>query len=296
MTRKTVMGFKLERTEEALTAHGGLALMGEYNNKLGLRSFVDACLPTAGSNRGYAPSVFVESLVLMLQGGGRCLDDLRGLEKEEGLMALIGRETIPDASTVGDWLRRMGDVESGSEGLSGLAEVRDRLTERLLGLEALTEYTLDADATQIEGEKREAQWTYKGVQGYMPMLGFLFENGLCLLDEFREGATSPARNASPGGGQVAFYQECRKRMPAGKRIARYRADSASYQSDLINALEGDGVVWAITADQDCAVKAVVGAIPKEGWREPVCGCGYEVAETVHSMGKTDNSISNSIMI
>ena len=38
------MGFKLGRTEEALTAHGGL-------------------------------------------------------EKEEGLMALIGRETIPDAST-----------------------------------------------------------------------------------------------------------------------------------------------------------------------------------------------------
>jgi len=152
--------------------------------------------------------------------------------------------------------------------------------------EALTEYTLDADATQIEGEQREAQWTYKGVHGYMPMLGFLFENGFCLLDEFQEGA---ARNASPSGGQVAFYQACRKRLPKGKRIARYRADSASYQADLINELEGGGVVWAITADQDCAVKAVVGAIPKERWREPVRGCGYEVAETVHTMGKTEKA-------
>jgi len=85
--------------------------------------------------------------------------------------------------------------------------VRDALTDRILRRDAISDYTLDADATQIEGEKREAQYTYQKVKGYMPMLGFLFETGLCLLDEFREGATSPARNESPGSGQVAFYRE-----------------------------------------------------------------------------------------
>lgn len=67
MIRQTVLGFKLERVEEELTAHGGLALMAEYHHGLKLRELADRYLPGPGSNRGYTPSVFVESLVLMLQ-------------------------------------------------------------------------------------------------------------------------------------------------------------------------------------------------------------------------------------
>jgi len=49
---------------------------------------------------------------------------------------------------------------------------------------------------------RDAHYTYQGEKGYMPMLGYLFEPGICLLDEFREG------NESPGAGHVAFYLDC----------------------------------------------------------------------------------------
>ncbi len=55
------------------------------------------------------------------------------------------------------------------------------------------------------GEKRGAHWRYTGEQGYMPMMGFLFETPLCLVDEFREG------NVSPGAGQLEFYRQCRIR-------------------------------------------------------------------------------------
>lgn len=280
MVRQTVFGFKLERTEETLTAHGGLALMAEYHQGMGLRGLTDRHLPGPGSNRGYDPSVFVEALVLLLQGGGRRLEDLRGLERESALMTLIGRETIPDPDTVGDWLRRMGDPSVGQAGLLGLGEVRDAITARILRRDRVPEYTLDADATQVEGEKREARFTYQGVKGYMPMLGYLFETPVCLLDEFREG------NASPGAGQLAFYRECVKRMPRGKRIRYYRADSASYQADLINALEADGVLFAITADMDPAVRSLIERIAECAWKEPQAGCGYEVAETVHTLHRT----------
>src|SRR3989304_10289979 len=109
MIRQTVFGFKIEKTEEALTAHGGLALMAEFNHGLGLKGLVDRFLPAPGSNRGYAPSVYVDSLVLMLQAGGRHLEDLRELEREGALMKLIGKNQIPDPGSVGDWLRRRGD-------------------------------------------------------------------------------------------------------------------------------------------------------------------------------------------
>jgi hypothetical protein len=280
MIQQTIFPFKIEMTKEKLTAHGGLALMAEFNHGIGLRELTDQYLPGPGSNRGFDPSEIVDAVVLMLQGGGRSLEDLRELKHEEGLMKLMGRDEIPEPDTVGDWLRRMGDPKSGQLGLEGLDRVRDKINERVLKKEGIKEYTVDADATEIIGEKADALFTYNGNKGYMPMLGFLYENPVCLLDEFREG------NVAPAFGQKEFYLRCKQRMPCGKRIGYYRGDSASYQGGLFNQLEEDGVKYGITADQDKAVKSAIALIPSGGWKELVKGCGYELAETVHCMNGT----------
>lgn len=103
---------------------------------------------------------------------------------------------------------------------------------------------------------------------------------MCLLEEFRDG------NASPGSGHLPFYRACQAALPAGKHLGAYRADSASYQAELINALEADGVRFSITADQDAAVKTLLRELPEAAWTEPTPGCGYELAEAVHTMAKT----------
>jgi hypothetical protein len=54
-------------------------------------------------------------------------------------------------------------------------------------------------------------------------------------------------------------------------------------------LEKDGVLWTITADQDTAIRKLIKDLPEEAWRRPYPGCAYELAETVHSMGKTKES-------
>jgi hypothetical protein len=280
MIQQTIFPFKIETTKERLTAHGGLALMAEFNHGIGLRELTDRYLPAPGSNRGFDPSVIVDTVVLMLQGGGRSLEDLRELKNEEGLMKLIGRDEIPEPDTVGDWLRRMGDPNRGQEGLKGLGEVRDKINGRILKRDGIREYTLDPDATEIIGEKADALFTYNKNKGYMPTLGFLYETPVCIYDEFREG------NVPPAYGQKEFYLECKRRMPVGKRIRNYRADSASYQAELFNQLEEDGVRYGITADQDKAVKSAIALIPSGDWKEPVRGCGYEIAETVHCMNET----------
>src|SRR5512143_831644 len=116
MIQQTVFPFKIETTEERLTAHGGLALMAEFNHGIGLRELTDRYLPAPGSHRGFEPSEMVDAAVLLLQGGGRSREDLRELRDEEGLMRLMGRDGIPEADTVGDWLRRMGDPNKGKLG------------------------------------------------------------------------------------------------------------------------------------------------------------------------------------
>lgn len=283
MIQQSVFPFKLAATQEDITARSGLALFAEYNHGVGLRQLADRHLPAPGSNRGFKPSVFVDSLVLMLQGGGRSFEDLRELKHEGSLMKLIGNGAIPDPDTAGDWARRMGDPTKGQHGLRGLGCVRDAINFRVIKKDAGTQYTLDADATGIYGEKSAALYAYTGEKGYMPVLGFLYELGICIYDEFREG------NVAPSYGHLDFYRQCKSRMPGGKAIGRYRADSASYQADLINELDKDMVKWGITADMDYAVKAAVRSIAESEWKEPEKGCGYEIAETVHSMNKTEKA-------
>jgi len=288
MVRHTVLPFKLERTDETLTAHGGLALLAEFNHGLGLCALVDRYVPGPGSNRGYAPSVFVDRLILRLQAGGRSLEDLRALRREAGLLGLLDRAARPDPDTLGDWLRRMGDPTTRQAGLVGLGQVRDVLKARLLRRDGHETSTWDVDATLIEGEKRAAHWSYLGVRGSMPLRGVLFETPVCLVAEFREG------NVAPGAGPRAFSRACKARLPKGKRMARYRADSAAYQAELINEMEPDQVRGALTADQDVAGKAVIAGLVPAAWQEPEPGCGYQVADTVHTMPQTKAAFRLSI--
>jgi len=275
MIAQTVLPFKLEITYDTMTAHAGLALAGEYAHALDLPRTLDRLLPKPGSGAGYAPSDFVMPLILMLQGGGRSLEDLRQVREDTGLRDLLGLESLPSSDATGDWLRRTGT----GRGLAGLAAGNRDLLRRGMKRDGLTDYTLDIDATQIVAEKQEARLTYKGEIGYMPIVGHLAENGLVVCDEFREG------NESPGARNLEFIKDCVSQMPAGKRIAHLRADSASYQAEVFNWCEDEDtkVSFAIGADLDEAVKSVVAAIPEEDWRPFLDG---QIAETVHSMGKT----------
>ena len=275
---QTVLPFKLAATDEELTAHGGLALFGEYLRAIGVAGLIDQTLPAPGSAAGYTPSVHSLPLILMLAGGGRRLEDLRVLRNDAGLRSLLHLADLPSSDATGDWLRRMGAREDA--GLAGLQRVNRGLLRRLLRRDARKFYTLDIDATEIIAEKREARTTYKGEKGYLPMVGHLAELGIIAGHEFREG------NAAPSSGNLAFLQACERNMPNGKTIAAVRADSAAYQATIVNWCEASGKQFAIGADQDMAVKAAIAAIPEDAWKKFRDG---EIAETVHCMNTAATS-------
>ena len=295
-TLQTVLPFKLAATDESLTAHGGLALVGEYLRAMGVAGLIDHELPRPGSAAGYKPSAHVLPLILMLAGGGRTLEDLRVLRNDEGLRALLQLDDMPSSDATGDWLRRMGAQEFGaqalganeseSNGSAGLGRVNRGVFRRLLRQDDHASYTLDIDATQIVAEKREAHYTYKGEKGYMPMVGHIAELGLVAGYEFREG------NAAPAARNLEFMQACERNMPKGKKIAAVRADSAAYQATIFNWCEETGKVFAIGADQDAAVKAAIKAIPEGDWKTFRDG---EIAETVHCMNKTNKAFRLIVM-
>ena len=271
---------EIAATTEPLIARGGLVLPYEMAQALKLPQMIDQELPSAGSGHSYRPSRFVMPLILMFHGGGKKLEDLRELRGETSLCQLIEMEQMPAACTVGDWLRRMGEERSG---ISGLGKVNDHLVKKVLKKDAKLDYTLDQDATIIESEKYEAKYTYKKEKGYQPFLSCIYELGLILDDDFRDG------NVPAGSGALEAMQRCDKKMPEGKRIACYRGDSASYQAKVINYCfqldkYGKKKLFTITADKDEAVMKAIKAIPDAEWQR--YKDDREIAETVHTMSKT----------
>jgi hypothetical protein len=270
-----ILPIKMEKSEERLTSLGGLVVLEEMAQALGVWKRVDERLKGPGSGRGYRPSEFVQPLVWMLHAGGRRLEDLRELRAEQEVLEEFGLQAVPDAGTVGDWLRRQGEG-----GVAGMQGVNRELIRGALEQEG-EELILDVDATEIVAEKQEAKWTYNHVQGYMPLVGYV--KGLGVGQEFREG------KASPGAGVLAFAQKCEAALPEGKRIY-FRSDSAAYQAEVINHYSQPGRTFTITADQDTAVKQAIKNLPESAWQAYRTGEGIatdrQMAETVHSMNKT----------
>jgi len=275
MIKQSVLSFKLETTNDQVTPNAGLALQAEFMTGLKLPEQIDEAFPTPGSAAGYQPSAFSVPIILMLLDGGRCIEDLREIKMDAGLRELLNLESIPSTDAVGDWLRR-----SGNGGLDGAEEVNRSILHRDLRDDPRQDFTLDIDATSIEAEKKDAKWTYKGFKGYMPIVGHLAENGMIIGDEFREG------NDPPAARNLEFIKHCVRQMPKGNRIRYLRADSASYQAKIFNYCEKENIKFAIGADLDVSVKAVIASIPDSDWEEYQNG---HIAETVHTMNETDKS-------
>ena len=67
MLKQRRLPFKLERTNEKITPHAGLALGHEFHLALGLDRLLDEHMPVPGSNRRHEPSEVVLPVVLMQQ-------------------------------------------------------------------------------------------------------------------------------------------------------------------------------------------------------------------------------------
>ncbi|MBT6081126.1 MAG: hypothetical protein HOG56_12375, partial [Gammaproteobacteria bacterium] len=156
-----ILPYKLTTTNDQLTSRTGLLTIAQLMQSMQLGEHIDQQFPLPGSNRGFKPSVFIETLILMQHEGSFHLDDVRNLHEEEALMSVLGLKRLPKASALGEWLRRMGNEPAAFKAWN-------RVNQRILqtALHHKREVTLDIDASEIVANKSEAQWTYKKNRGY----------------------------------------------------------------------------------------------------------------------------------
>ena len=273
MVQGSLFGFKLERTDSPLTSFAGLPLLATLAHSLGVWARLQAFLPRRRRRSGYAASEKVLSLALLQAAGGTALDDIDRLRGDVGLSRLLGRR-VPSAETLGRFLRSA----TGSM-LRGLTRGNHALVHTILRRRPLRTLTIDVDATLIESQKREARRTYKGFRGYDPLLAHIAQLGLVLTGVFRQG------NASPNSHAHAFLNRCLRLVRGRAETIRLRSDSAWYEARVLDCCHEGGVAFAVTADQDVAVRETIARIPEQAWKALPARFGEECfwAETVHSL-------------
>lgn len=275
-----ILHYKTAKSHHDFTSRAGLMAPATLLERLGLGKIIDRMMPAPGSNRGYRHSIVFETFLLMFHEGAQCLEDVRHLRKERGLVGLMGFRSLPCAATLGNWLRRVGRHKPSRDALQ---EVNRRLLAA--GLKDQDRVTLDMDASVVHAKKKTAKRTYQGKRGYTPMFGHIAESGQIAYCEMRKG------NVPPAARNVEFFQRCLEALPEGVKVSQFRADAASYQAAVINFCRRHGIRFAIRAKADRTVKDAIASIPEDAWQPLRLADGSlseteSVARTVHVMGDT----------
>ena len=153
MTRQTDLPLNFKKAKEAQASSAWLALLGEFCVGLGVLDWVDAYMPKSGKGARFKASEYLFPLVLMLNSGGRSLEDIRIIRHAFKLRDILPLKRVPSSNAIGDWLRRTADRGM----LSGLEKTNRKLLNRALEYDDRKNYTLNIDITVIEAEKESAK-------------------------------------------------------------------------------------------------------------------------------------------
>lgn len=202
-------------------------------DRLGLGKWIDQ--RTGHLAGDYRPSLMVEVWIVLLLYGGGVLDDLPLLARRH-VRRLFGWKRVPDATTFGRWLRRVG---------SELVPLLDRLLWRMVrrrwaetGVPTALTLVLDSTVSVRYGEKQAgAERGYNpkkpGRPSHHPLLAFIQETGDCLGVRWRPG------NAHTAAGADAWLKDLVVRLrEAGVERITVRLDKGFFSRSIVDTLEG----------------------------------------------------------
>jgi len=275
--------YELATTNDLLTSRAGLVTIAQLMDSMNFSELVDQYFPEPRSNRSFKASVFVNSMILMLHEGGSCLDDLRYIRDDKALCRLLGIKEVPQSDSMGDWLRRQGQV-----GVKAITEINRSVLQ--LALHHRKKVTLDIDATLSASKNQNAKWTYKKCTGYMPIVGHIAETGQVVATDFRAG------NVAPSSENLTFIHQCEAALPEDVCMTKLRIDAAGYQVAIIDECIERGIQFAIRAKMNTSLKALIEGQTEEQWqpllnRDGKIIEGESTCRLVHTMEKSQHAFT-----
>ena len=266
--------FKVKKSKNlSVTSHAGLSVIGSFMKSLGIFKVIEVGLGHLKRRmRGYRVYEKIFYLMGMIISGGDRLRHIRIIESDSGLLRLFDRKDIPRPNTMGEFLRQFKRRD-----INVIRGISNGLVKKAIKRKRLRHITIDIDSTVIESEKESAEYRYKKVKGFNPLLGIIKELDMVISGVFRPG------NASPSANNLSLLRGIYNKVKGlGVRRIYFRSDSAAYQYRIMRFCDLRGILFGIGADMDKAVRRGIRWIPSDRWE--YFSEGEEIAETQHFIG------------
>jgi hypothetical protein len=252
---KNLYKVTLKKGEEAVTGRMGLGWMAESLRHFGLKKMVaDEHGGIKRSNREKEAYEKILTGVMMMTSGGERLEDVENLRADKGLLESLGWDEMICADTMINFIEcRRNNAKNRC--------VNDGLAVKAMKLTKEEEFTFDSDATYIDSGKDSAQYSYQGRKQMSGLLGCIAELGIINTVDYRRG------NASPQVGILnQLRKTCRQAREAGKRVKRFRSDSAGHQDTIFTYCDINEIEYYVSLDKNEGVMKAVKKLKAFDWK------------------------------
>jgi hypothetical protein len=246
-------------TEKNFTPNAGLVHLGQFAQKLGLRTMLEQDISILrGPNAQVSVADAIMMLVMGAVVGAKHMSHLAILRTDEVIRALFRWKNFPDDTTLCRLFKLFGPVHCHE-----LSEVEAKARTKVWSKKWFGSITLDLDSMVkgVYGSQQGAEQGFntnkRGQKTYCSLLCFIAETRECLHNWFQSGS------ASLGSGAIEFMKECFPRIPKRVRNIFVRADSGFFNGDLLDLLEEKGSQYLIQVK----MRNLVTLLMEQSWRK-----------------------------
>ena len=259
----------ITKSAEKITPFGGFNFCFNSFHDSGLAGLMEEHLGDRVKTVGFSYSDILANQMGIFFAGGDCAEDIN--EHLRGPFEQIPGMNVCSADTILRGIKELScpstELVNPDSGVAHQFNINDPLNE-LLGkalratgpLKTDTPYTLDYDNQVIPTQKWDAARTYKTSYGYQP--GVASINNMPVYIEGRNG-NSQAKYAQEDPLRRAFGHLADNQITIG----RFRADSASYQKDVVKVVGDNCERFYIRAKRSAGMDEHIRALPGQDWKQ-----------------------------
>jgi len=246
---------------QPVTADGGLALAHHLAMRLGLDRSINRHLHLLRFHLPYHESDHVLTHAYNLFVGGRDIEDIQSLQHSPAVKNLLGACRVPDPTTAGDFLRRLGpeDLDALQRAID---EVRIKVWRKMPRSERRS-ITLDMDSSfkKVYGVcKQGAEFSYQKQWSYHPLLFTLAETAEPLRLVNRPG------NRPSAEGAAELLGLCLKMLTENFDEVFLRGDSKFSERAILRQAVEHHALFAIVQQMDLPIWGAAFHLPEAAWK------------------------------
>lgn len=246
-TRKVIrVRFIIEESNEVLTTHGGLAVVGQLLQKTRLQERLNATHLPGRPRPAVSHGDVVASYIGLLCLGKNDFDHIEAYRSDPFFRVAVGVDAVPSSPT----LRQRLDQAAGQAGWEAilreenvrlLATLRVPLTGVQAGQRRLIPLDVDVSPWDNSGTKKEGvSRTYHGYDGYAPIFTFLGVEGYAVHAQLR-----PGKDHSQKGTPAFLRESIRYARTVTEEPLLVRLDAGFDSRENIAVCQAEGVDFLI---------------------------------------------------